>query len=96
MQRRQRATGHQCCKETAQAQSEIKFCQLNLRFLFAVQHPTQVKDHDRKQIRGKAEEIEQQIGQKCADTANAVLHVTTRRRLAKARIGGIVGKERKP
>ena len=51
-----------------------------------------IKDHDRKQIRGKAEEIEQQIGQKCADTANAVLHVTTRRRLAKARIGGIVGK----
>ncbi len=96
MQRRQCAAREQCREEAAEAQREIHPRQRLLRLLLAVEHPAQVEDHDREQVRRPPEKIEQQVGHQRPDPAYAVLDFGSRGRLAETGVCRVVGEQRKP
>jgi hypothetical protein len=96
MQRRQRTTRDQRREKTAEAQREVHPRQRLLRLLLAVKHPAQVEHHDREQVSGTSEEVEQQVGNQRPDAAHAVLDVGPHGRLAETGIRRIVGEQREP
>ncbi len=96
MQRGQRAAANQRRHEARKAQAEIKPGQLDLQLLFPVQHPAEIKDHQREQVGRSAKEVEQQVCDQRAKTPYAIAHRGIGRRLAESGIGRIVGKQRIP